>query len=517
MSHTATASVASILKESADRFPDELAVTVGPQSITYADLWDQTRAYAGALRAKGVTEGSRVAMLVPNVPDFPRVYYAVLALGAVVVPIHALLKQHEIEYVLRDSGSTMLVCAAPLLTEGAPGAGLAGVDVVTVLAPDDLVTGYDRLEALAEAAEPLDTYVPRDPFDTATILYTSGTTGQPKGAEGSHFTLLEQVNVLLLSTFDMKAGDKVLGALPLFHTFGQTCTMNVGFRAGATVVMVPKFTGDTALQVMVDQGCDIFMGVPTMYMALLDAATRTGDRPTLKYAISGGAALPVAIIDRFREVFGAEIHEGYGLTETSPVATFNHVGRPPRPGTIGTAIWGVDVEIADSSVTDSIVLMPNGSIGEVVVRGHNIMNGYLNRPEDTARAIVDGWFRTGDLATKADDGYITIVDRTKDMIIRNGYNVYPRQVEEVLAAHPDVTMAAVFGVPHELHGQEIEAAVVLRPGSTATEEELIAFVADEIAAYKFPRVVHLVESLPLGPSGKVLKRELVTRFAPAHA
>ncbi len=512
-SHHSSASVASILKESADRFPDAVAVVVGPNKTTYRQLWDETRAYAGALRAKGVTEGSKVAMLIPNVADFPRVYYAVLSLGAVAVPIHALLKQHEIEYVLRDSGSTMLVCAAPLLAEGAAGAGLAGVDVVTVLAPADLATGFDRLEALAEAAEPLDTYVPRDAFDTATILYTSGTTGKPKGAEGCHFSLLEQVNVLLLSTFQMSAGDKVLGALPLFHTFGQTCTMNVAFRAGATVVMVPKFDGDTALKVMVDEGCDIFMGVPTMYMALLDAATRTEARPTLKYAISGGASLPLAVIDRFQEVYGAEIHEGYGLTETSPVATFNHVGRPTRPGTIGTPIWGVDVEIADPSVEDAIVFMPTGAIGELVVRGHNIMNGYLNRPEDTAAAIVDGWFRTGDLGTKSDDGYITIVDRTKDMIIRNGYNVYPRQVEEVLASHPDVTMAAVFGVPHEMHGQEIEAAVVLKPGSTATPEELISFVSDEIAAYKYPRVVHLVESLPLGPSGKILKRELVARFA----
>ncbi|KQQ26784.1 long-chain-fatty-acid--CoA ligase [Frondihabitans sp. Leaf304] len=513
----ATASVASILKESADRHADAVAVVVGPTETTYSELWAETRAYAGALRAKGVTEGSRVAMLVPNVTDFPRVYYAILSLGAVAVPIHALLKQHEIEYVLHDSGSAMLVCAAPLLGEGAPGAGLAGVDVVTVLAPPDLVTGFDRLEALAEAAEPIDTYVPRDPFDTATILYTSGTTGQPKGAEGSHFSLLEQTNALLLSTFKIEAGDRLLGALPLFHTFGQTCTMNVAFRAGATMVMVPKFDGDTALRVMVEQHCDIFMGVPTMYMALLDAATRTESRPSLKYAISGGAALPVAIIDRFRETFGAEIHEGYGLTETSPVATFNHVGRTPRPGTIGTAIWGVDVEVADPSVSDSIVLMPNGSIGEIVVRGHNIMNGYLNRPDDTEKAIVDGWFRTGDLATKDDDGYFTIVDRTKDMIIRNGYNVYPRQVEEVLASHPDVRMAAVFGVPHETHGQEIEAAVVLAPESTTSPDDLIAFVAEEIAAYKYPRVVHVLDALPLGPSGKVLKRELVQRFAPAHA
>ncbi len=517
----ATASVAAILAESAARYPDDVAVIVGDHRTTYAELWSETLAYAGALRARGVTEGSRVAMLVPNVADFARVYYATLALGAVVVPVHALLKRREIEYLLQDSGAMLLVCAAPLLTEGAAGAELAGVDVITVLAPADHDDhdghdghdGPDRLEALAAAAEPLETYVPRDPFDTATILYTSGTTGKPKGAEGSHFALLEQVNTNLMSTFDMHRGDVLLGALPLFHTFGQTCTMNTGFRAGATIVMLPKFDGDAALSAMVEHGCEIFMGVPTMYMALLDAATRNDARPDLRYAISGGASLPLAVLERFQSVFDAPIHEGYGLTETSPVATFNHVGRAPRPGTIGTPVWGVDVEIADPATPDAIVLLPHGEIGELVIRGHNLMNGYLDRPEDTDAAIVDGWFRTGDLGTKDDDGFLTIVDRTKDMIIRNGYNVYPRQVEEVLATHPDVTMAAVFGVPHELHGQEIEAAVVLRAGATVSPDELVHFVSDEIAAYKFPRVVHVVDALPLGPSGKVLKRTLVEQFS----
>ncbi|WP_420367518.1 long-chain-fatty-acid--CoA ligase [Curtobacterium sp. L1-20] len=511
----ATASVAAILAESAARWPDDVAVIVGQQRTTYAQLWDETRAYAGALRAKGIGEGSRVAMLVPNVADFPRTYYAVLALGGVAVPVHALLKRREIEYVLRDSGAALLVCAAPLLAEGAAGAALADVETVTVLAAADGDTEHDRLEALAAAADPIETYVPRDPFNTATILYTSGTTGKPKGAEGSHFALLEQVDTNLISTFDMRRGDVLLGALPLFHTFGQTCTMNTGFRAGATLVMLPRFDGDTALAAMVEHGCDVFMGVPTMYMGLLDAATRTDARPTLRYAISGGASLPLAVLERFESVFGAPIHEGYGLTETSPVATFNHVGTPPRPGTIGTPVWGVDVEIADPAVPDAIALLPRGEIGELVIRGHNLMNGYLDRPEDTAAAIVDGWFRTGDLGTKDDDGYLSIVDRTKDMIIRNGYNVYPRQVEEVLATHPEVAMAAVFGVPHDLHGQEVEAAVVLTTGATVTAEELVAFVAAEIAAFKYPRVVHLVDALPLGPSGKVLKRELVERFGPA--
>ncbi|GAA0997440.1 long-chain-fatty-acid--CoA ligase [Subtercola frigoramans] len=508
----ATVSVASILVETARRMPTNVALVVGPTETTYAELWQQTRQYAGALRDRGVGPGTPVAMLIPNVADFPRVYYAVLALGGVVVPIHALLKAKEIEYVLRDSGAQLLVCAAPLLGEGAKGATLAGVPVISVLLPEASPELPARLEDEARASVPIETYVQRDPFDTATILYTSGTTGTPKGAEGSHLALVEQVNVSLLTTFDMRADDRVLGALPLFHTFGQTCTMNTVFRAGATLVMVPKFTGDTALQVMNEQKCTIFMGVPTMYIALLDAASRSTDRPPLRYGISGGAAIPVAVIDRFREQFGTEIHEGYGLTETSPVATFNMVGVPPRPGTIGTPIWGVDVEIADAEVDDRIVLLPAGELGELVIRGHNLMNGYHNRPEDTAKVMVDGWFRTGDLGRKDDDGYLTIVDRTKDMILRNGYNVYPREVEEVLARHPEIQMVAVYGVPHETHGQEIVASVVLVADARATVDELLEFVRDDVAAYKYPRHLEIVEVLPLGPSGKVLKRELVAAW-----
>ncbi|WP_165064920.1 long-chain-fatty-acid--CoA ligase [Marisediminicola senii] len=513
-SHFSTMSVAAILAESAARFADTVAVVVGDEETTYRDLWRQSREYAGALAARGIHPGDPVAVLIPNVADFPRVYYAVLALGGVVVPIHALLKSEEIEYVLRDSGATLLVCAAPLLGEGAKGAALAGVDVVSVLIPDDR-TGelpFARLEDEARAAEPIDTYVPRDPFDTATILYTSGTTGQPKGAEGCHLALVEQVNVLLLSTFDLRPEDRVLGCLPLFHTFGQTCAMNTSFRAGATVVMVPRFDGDSALQTMVDQRCTIFMGVPTMYIALLDAATRNPERPALRYAISGGAAIPVAVIERFRDEFDAEIHEGYGLTETSPVATFNHVGRPTHPGTVGQALWGVEIAIGNANVQGTVEMLELGELGEILIRGHNIMKGYLGRPDDTAKAIVDGWFRTGDLGTLDADGYVTIVDRTKDMILRNGYNVYPREVEEALAKHPDVSICAVFGIAHDTHGQEIVAAVVLKPGATATAQQLMAFTREHVASYKYPRYVHLVDALPLGPSGKVLKRELVARF-----
>jgi len=508
----ASVSVAAILAESAERHADRVAVVVGDVSTTYRELWDETRAYAGALAERGVGEGTRVAMLIPNVADFPRVYYAVLALGGVVVPVHALLKAEEIAYVLRDSGSALLVCAGPLLEQGGKGAGLAGVPVISVLVPASTEGGPDRLEELAQAATPIRTYVPRRPSDTATILYTSGTTGQPKGAEGCHLALVMQVDVLLLDTFDLRTGDRILGCLPLFHTFGQTCTMNASFRTGATIVMVPRFDGDTALALMVEHDTQVFMGVPTMYFALLAAAGRNPARPSLRYAISGGAAIPVAVIDAFREQFQAEIHEGYGLTETSPVASFNHVGVAARPGTVGKPIWGVQVEIADPEHEDRVELLERGTLGEIVIRGHNLMNGYLNRPEDTARAVVDGWFRTGDLGTIDDDGYIRVVDRTKDMILRNGYNVYPREVEEVLARHPAVAQCAVFGVPHEEHGQEIVAAIVAQADAAVDAEEVVAYMRERIASYKYPRRVEVVEALPLGPSGKILKRALVERF-----
>lgn len=505
-----TVSVAAILAESAARCPSDVAVIVGEDQTTYAELWAQVLAYAGGLRALGVREGDRVAMLIPNVADFPRVYYAVLALGAVVVPVHALLKRREIEYVLRDSGAALLVCAAPLLGEGAAGAELAGVRAVTVLGATE---GFEGLEAVGNRSEPLSTYVPRHPFETATILYTSGSTGRPKGAEGSHFALLEQVNTNLLTTLDMRRGDVLLGALPLFHTFGQTCMMNTGFRTGATIVLLPRFDGDTALALLVEHDVDIFMGVPTMYTALLDAASRSDARPRLRYTISGGAALPLTVLERFQQVFGAPIHEGYGLTETSPAVTFNHVGVPPRPGTVGTPVWGVDVEIVDSEAVRSTRHLPPGEVGEVVVRGHNLMNGYWNRPEDTAAAMTEGWFRTGDLGMKDQDGYLTLIGRSKDMIIRNGYNVYPREVEEALEAHPDVVMATVFGVPHDEHGEEVVAAVQVRETARVTAEDLISFVAGGIAAYKYPRAVHIVDELPTGSTGKVLKNELVARFS----
>ncbi|MGH3652454.1 long-chain-fatty-acid--CoA ligase [Glutamicibacter sp.] len=511
-----TVSVAAILAEGAARYGELNAITVDGRSTTYEQLWEQAREYAGALQAQGIEAGDRVALLIPNVTDFARAYYAVLALGAVAVPVHALLKAREISYILEDSEAKLLICAAPLLAEGAAGAAASGVPVLSVLAPEE--SGTTRLEDLALQATPIGTYLPRRPEDLATILYTSGTTGKPKGALGTHLALIEQTHTTLLNTMELRRGDKLFGGLPLFHTFGQTCVLNTGLRVGAEVMLLPKFTAEGALELLLEAGIDVFFGVPTMYVALLEAGKqREGMPQKLRYAISGGASLPVSILTAFEQRFGARIHEGYGLTETSPVACFNHVGVDPRPGTVGTPVWGVDVEIADPAYADEIRLLPRGELGELVVRGHNLFSGYLNRPEATAEAVVDGWFRTGDLGTKDEDGYLRILDRTKDMILRNGYNVYPREIEEVLVSHPEISNAAVYGVPHETHGQEIAASVTLEAGSTLGAQDLVAWASGQMAAYKYPRLIEIVQEFPLGPSGKILKRELVAQFTAEQA
>ncbi|MDH6113764.1 long-chain acyl-CoA synthetase [Kitasatospora sp. MAP12-15] len=506
-------SVAAILADTAARRPEHPALVCGAQQVSYGELWTRSGQYAAVLHEQGVGPGDKVALLLGNTAHFPMAYFGVLALGAVVVPVNALLRADEIDYVLRDSGAKALVCAAPLLEQGLPAAESADVAVLTVLEEGDV--GRPRLDVLAERAVPIDRPVPCRPQDVALILYTSGTTGHPKGAMLTQLNIVMNVTVSMLSPFDLGADDVVLGCLPLFHTFGQICGMATTFRAGATLALMERFDGPGALDLMVARDCTVFMGVPTMYLALLDAAAADPRRPALDRAFSGGASLPVKILQEFQQVFGCEIYEGYGLTETSPVVAYNQRAWPCRPGTVGRPIWGVEVEIARAEVEERIELLPTGELGEVVIRGHNVMAGYLNRPEATAEAIVDGWFRSGDLGRKDADGYLSIVDRKKDMVLRGGFNVYPREVEEVLVHHPAVAQVAVVGLTHERHGQEVCAVVVARPGfrpGPELAEEIVAWGRTRLAAYKYPRNVEFVDAFPLGPSGKVLKRELVARL-----
>ncbi|WP_433061859.1 long-chain-fatty-acid--CoA ligase [Dactylosporangium sp. CS-033363] len=496
---SATLSLAAVLAESARRYPQKIAVVDGEQRVTYDDLWREARSCAAALRELGVAPGDRVALQIPNVVDFPRVYFGVLALGAVVVPVHLLLTADEAAYTLKDSGARLLVCHPSQAAMGAAAAEIAGIPVV---APGELLR-----------AEPVRSYASCAPEDPAVVLYTSGTTGEPKGAVLTHLNLVMNTMVNVFDANDARSSDVVLGCLPLFHTFGQTVGMNGAFRLGATLVMLARFTGEAALDLMVRENVTVFHGVPTMYVALLAAAAGRGDLPQLRLCISGGAALPLPVLEKFNAAFSTSIFEGYGLSETSPTATTNQPHFGTRAGTVGHAVWGVEVEVARPEIEERIELLPPGELGEIVIRGHNVFAGYLNRPADTEQAVVDGWFRSGDLGTKTEDGFVTIVDRKKDLVIRGGFNVYPREVEEALARHPGVMQVAVIGVPDDVHGEEICAVVVRDQEVPLTEQELLDWSRDRLGRHKYPRQIRFVDALPLGPSHKVLKRELRRRFA----
>ncbi|HET8560808.1 MAG TPA: long-chain fatty acid--CoA ligase [Marmoricola sp.] len=511
------------LEDSARRYPDRDAVVLGDTRLTYRQLDAAANQVANLLTSRGVEPGDRVALTCPNLPQFPVIYYGILKAGGVVVPMNVLNKGREVTYYLEDSGAKAYFCfqGTPDLPMGAEGK--SGYDgsraceqFFLVMADPSAPPSIDGAETLGQALQDQSTVfetVVRDETDTAVILYTSGTTGQPKGAELSHSNLV--LNALTSNRlFDSRpATDVHLVTLPLFHSFGSTVNMNAGLSVAATLVLLPRFDAEQAIALLDREDVTFFAGVPTMYWGLLGALTDEVDvdkiAGNLRVAVSGGASLPVEIIKRFSERFHVQILEGYGLSETSPVATFSDPDRDPRPGSIGIPIWGIECKLVDQEWNEvNADNSDDQAVGEIAIRGHNIMKGYLNRPEATAEVMRDGWFRTGDLARRDKDGFYYIVDRSKDMIIRGGYNVYPREVEEVLMTHPDVSLAAVVGVPHETHGEEIKAFVIRNEGATVTEDELVAWGKEQMASYKYPRIVEFVPSLPMTATGKILKREL---------
>jgi long-chain acyl-CoA synthetase len=339
------------------------------------------------------------------------------------------------------------------------------------------------------------------------ILYTSGTTGRPKGAELTHDNLVSNARTTMTTLLELHPDDVIMGCLPLFHVFGLTCALNASVLAGSCLTLLPRFEGGTALEIIQRDRVTVFEGVPTMYAAMLYHPDRESfDVSTLRACCTGGSAMPVEVLRGFEREFGCILMEGYGLSETSPVVSFNHPDRERKPGSIGTPVRGVEMRLVDSNGAD---VADPGGVGEITIRGENVMKGYWGRPDATAEAIPDGWFRTGDLATRDADGYYFIVDRKKDLIIRGGYNVYPREVEEALYEHPAVAEAAVIGIEHPLLGEEVGAAVALKPGSSAEVEELRDFVKQRVAAYKYPRHLWLVDELPKGPTGKILRRDVV--------
>jgi long-chain acyl-CoA synthetase len=488
--------LAENLTGTAARRPETTAIKLDDFELSYAALDAASARLAGVLHARGVEPGDRVGLMLPNVPPFAIAYYGIARAGAVVVPMNVLLKRREVAFYLGNSEANLLLGWHQFADEAQAGADDAGVEHISV-------EPAAFADLLAEA-EPLDGVEPREAQDTAVILYTSGTTGTPKGAELTHGNLTSNV-AAVLDLFEFGEHEMIFGGLPLFHAFGQTCALNAGVAAGATLTLLPRFSPAGALEIIQRDRVTIFEGVPTMYTALLNHPERAEfDTSTLRVCVSGGAALPVEVLRGFEEAFNCIILEGYGLSETSPVASFNHPDRPRKPGSIGTPIEGVEIKLVDADDNE----VPDGEVGEIAIRGPNVMKEYWHRPDATAEVMRGGWFHTGDMATRDDDGFLFIVDRKKDMIIRGGYNVYPREIEEVLYEHPAVLEAAVVGIPHAELGEEVGAAVVLCGDADVSADELRDHVKSEVAAYKYPRHVWFLDELPKGPTGKILKREI---------
>jgi long-chain acyl-CoA synthetase len=488
--------LASIVTETANRLPDGIAYKLDDNELNWQAVDEGSARVAGLLKAKGLEPGDRVGVMLPNVPYFPIVYYGVLRAGGAVVPMNVLLKGREVKYYLEDSGAKWLFAWSDFAEAAEQGAEEAGAEPILVKPGE--------FEQLLGDAEPAREVADRDDDDTAVFLYTSGTTGQPKGAELTHRNMVSNA-VASRNLFGTSDGDVVLGALPLFHAFGQTCCMNACAVAGATLTFIPRFDPAKALEIIERDKVTMFSGVPTMYNAMLhDKSRDERDTSSLNQCTSGGSAMPGELLRGFEKAFDTIVLEGYGLSETSPVASFNHPDKERKIGSIGTPIEDVEMKVVDDDRNE----VEQGEVGEIAIKGPNVMKGYWNRPEATEEAIQDGWFVTGDIAKVDEDGYFFIVDRKKELIIRGGYNVYPREIEEVLYEHEAVLEAAVVGVPDEAMGEEVGAAVVLKEGQDLSADDLKAYVKGQVAGYKYPRKIWFVDELPKGPTGKILKREI---------
>ena len=501
MTHALEATVTNLadnLTKTAEEHADRPAVRLDDMVLTYKEFLDGARRVSALLADKGVGPGDRVGLVLPNVPAFPVLFYGALAAGAVVVPMNPLLKGREVKYYLEDSGAKIVFAWKDMAEEAGKGAEAVGIECVSV-DPADFV------DLLAQH-EPKEDVVDREGDDTVVLLYTSGTTGQPKGAELTHANMISNAAVSAETLVELSEEDVVMGCLPLFHCFGLTCGLNASVLKGACLTLIPRFDAAKALEVVGRDQVTVFEGVPTMYAGMLHVEdAETYDMSSLRTCISGGSAMPVEVMKNFEKTFDCIVLEGYGLSETSPVASFNQPDIERKPGSIGVPVRGVEMKLVDDDGKD----VEEGEVGEIAIKGENVMKGYWERPEDTENAIPDGWFLSGDMAKQDEDGYFFIVDRKKDLIIRGGYNVYPREVEEALYEHEGVAEVAVIGIQDDDLGEEVGAAIALKDGHDVDSEELKAFAKERLAAYKYPRVVWIVdEELPKGPTGKILRREV---------
>ena len=510
--------LASILENNAKENPDKEAVVFDSMRLDYKTINAMANQVANMLVTMGLRKGDKVALTCPNLPYFPVIWMGILKAGGVMVPLSVLLRPREIQYHLEDSDSLIYICfeGAPDMPMGASGwegfqlaetcKHFLGIPIIP--GGPTFIEGQPTLmEKMNAESMAFDTQQCRSD-DSACIIYTSGTTGRPKGAELSHSNLLMNCTVSS-RLFESEENDKALVVLPMFHSFGFS-VMDLTMLAGGTMVLLPRFDAATVLRIFQEENITTFAGVPTMYWELLNYDDKDGQfdidkiSSSLRMCVSGGASLPVEVLKGFEEKYKVQILEGYGLSETSPTATFNRPDKPRKVGSIGLPVWGVDVKVVDDDMNEK----PIGEEGEIVIRGHNVMKGYYKRDEANDEAFRGGWFHSGDVGKMDEDGYFYIVDRIKDMIIRGGYNVYPREIEEVLMTHDDVSLVAVIGVPSDAHGEEVKAYIVPKVGVKPDPDAIRVWCKDQMAAYKYPRVIEIIDALPLGPTGKILKKEL---------
>ncbi|MDQ0782363.1 long-chain fatty acid--CoA ligase [Chryseobacterium sp. W4I1] len=499
-----------LVEQIAKRNPEKPALSLDKTTLSYKIFHEKVCQTAHALTKKGIGHGDKVALLCPNILQFPIVFFGILKAGATVVPLSIFLKPEEITYHLSDSDSTMFFCFAgtPELPTGK--FGKEGFDktpscrdFISIGNLADDVENFDNL-IMNEKAD-FESYMTSSE-DTAVIIYTSGTTGKPKGAELSHINLFTnaEASTTIIASAEFEAQ---LVVLPLFHIFGLTVMMLAGIRRSLHLVLLSKFDAKTVYQLIPHFDIRIFAGVPSMYWALLNednTEENTNSIKKLRICVSGGASLPVKIIDEFENSFGVPIIEGYGMSEGSPVVTFNQLKTGRKPGSIGTPIWGVDVKIVDDRCNE----LPVGEKGELIYRGPNVMKSYYRKPKETEEVLKNGWMFSGDIAVKDEDGFFFIVDRKKEMIIRGGMNVYPREVEEMMMRNPDISMVAVIGIEDEKLGEEIKAFVVRKKESKASEEDIKLWTKERIAKYKYPRIIEFIDEMPLSATGKILKKNL---------
>lgn len=510
--------LAVLLENSAHKYPSKTAFTFMDTSLSFAQINGAANQVANALVDLGIKPGEKVAMSCFNLPYFPIIYNGILKAGAIVVPLSVLLKSDEIQYHLDNSDAKAYFCfeGTSELPMGKMGfEGFQNAEncehFIMIMPRGDVpssISGTTTFGSfVAEKSTSFDT-IDTKASDTAVIIYTSGTTGRPKGAELTHSNLFTNA-VLSADLFDGTSEDIHLIVLPLFHIFAMTVMMNAALYRGASSILLPRFDAEAVLNALHKHKVTVFAGVPTMYWGLNNYLD-TNDfdissiQSNLKSCLSGGASLPVPVLEKFEKRFDISILEGYGMSEGSPVVTFNQrdVGR--KIGSVGTPVWGVKVKL----VNEAGETVPVGEKGELLYKGANVTKGYYKNPEATAKTIVNGWLHSGDIAVQDKDGFYFIVDRTKDMIIRGGLNVYPREVEDVLMKHSAVSMAAVIGIPDAEKGEEVKAFIVLKEGETVSENELMDYTKANIAAYKYPRIIEITETLPMSATGKILKKEL---------